>query len=652
VLERPPGARHASCPPHEDDDMALVLRMRAGDEAAFASIFRRHQGPLLSYCRHMLGNQEEAEDALQQAFIRAHRALLGEAPPRTLRPWLYAIARNCCLTAIATRRSTTTLAEQTPSLVGLTERVHERQDLRDLVSDIGRLPEAQRSALLLSELDDLSHEAIATIVGCPVSKVKALVYQARSTLIAQRTARESPCQEIRERLAVARGGELRRGPLRRHLNICAGCRDFQRAVNTQRHSLAAVLPVLPSADLTARILGHGASAGAGVAAGASGGASTAAVGGTGAASAGAATAGVSAAGAGATTSLSSIVGGGLLGKLAVGGTIAALATAGAATVPSRLVHHRPRRTTDSGLLGAVPAPARVSPGNSVRLSPNPGEATLTLAAVPLVGLHSGPSAVAQTSPSTPSNSTPATAAGPTRAHTHVQRLPQQRQALRHREAGLRKAALRRAALRRQAARRRAARLRREAAARRRQVALKRKAARRRREAAQRRRKAALRQREAAQRKREAAVRKREAALRREAALQRREAAKRQRAATQPTGAQSTPTRQPAATTPARPVRTRKPKPAPASETTPTAVASPTPNATKTETATGTSTSTSTATGAATNGASTPATTAETGETAPDKTPGAHHPKKSSGATTQPANLRGKPAVTAADAPNN
>src|SRR5580704_4834133 len=89
-----------------NDDAALVRCVQAGDERAFAAIFKRHHAPLLSYCRHVLGNHEEGEDALQQAFIRAHQALLGGTTPRELRPWLYAIARNCCLSAISARKPT------------------------------------------------------------------------------------------------------------------------------------------------------------------------------------------------------------------------------------------------------------------------------------------------------------------------------------------------------------------------------------------------------------------------------------------------------------------------------------------------------------------------------------------------------------------
>ena len=303
---------------------SLRLSARAEDERSFEAMFRRHHAPLLSYCRHMLGDRDEAEDALQQAFIRAHRAILGGTKPREVRPWLYAIARNCCLSAIAARKPTAPLQDHTPMLAGLSEQVRRREDLRELVTGIARLPEDQRSALLLAELEDLDHREIAEIVGCPVNKVKALIYQARSTLIADRDALNTPCRDIREQLSVVRGGELRRGPLRRHLNLCAGCRDFQLAVGAQRQSLATVLPVLPTAGLATAILGHAAAHTAGTAAG-----------GAGLSASGAAatnTAVGAGAGAGGGSGIGTLLGGGLVTKLAVGGTVAVLATAGAVAI--------------------------------------------------------------------------------------------------------------------------------------------------------------------------------------------------------------------------------------------------------------------------------------------------------------------------------
>ena len=76
------------------DDARLAELAAAGDERAFEAVYDRHHRPLLGFCRHMLGSQDEAEDALQQTFLRAHRSLLGQGPPDDLRPWLFAIARN------------------------------------------------------------------------------------------------------------------------------------------------------------------------------------------------------------------------------------------------------------------------------------------------------------------------------------------------------------------------------------------------------------------------------------------------------------------------------------------------------------------------------------------------------------------------------
>jgi RNA polymerase sigma factor (sigma-70 family) len=174
------------------DDAALVQRMRSGDEGSFEAIFKRHHAPLLSYCRHMLGNQDEAEDALQQAFIRAHKALLGGSPPRELRPWLYAIARNCCLSAISARRPTAPLEDHALSLAGLSDQVREREDLRELLADIGKLPEDQRSALLLAELDDLSHQAIATVVRAADVLAPAESQRGRSAPAQRSTQRRCP----------------------------------------------------------------------------------------------------------------------------------------------------------------------------------------------------------------------------------------------------------------------------------------------------------------------------------------------------------------------------------------------------------------------------------------------------------------------------
>ncbi len=203
----------------------------------------------------MLGDPQEAEDAVQQTFLAAYSDLISTDKPIHLRPWLFTIARNRCYTLLRGRREQPTSELEEPVTEGLASQVQRREDLRELVVDLRRLPDEQRAALVLAELDSLSHEEIAIALGVPREKVKALVFQARESLVASRTARETDCADIREQLATQRGGALRRGNLRRHLRECAGCRDFRRQVEHQRRQLAALLPVVPTVALKEGVLG-------------------------------------------------------------------------------------------------------------------------------------------------------------------------------------------------------------------------------------------------------------------------------------------------------------------------------------------------------------------------------------------------------------
>src|SRR4051812_43431965 len=75
-------------------DDRLVEQIRRGNESAFEVAFERHSGPILSFCRHMLGSREGAEDAVQHTFAAAYRTVVDDEREIRLKPWLYAIARN------------------------------------------------------------------------------------------------------------------------------------------------------------------------------------------------------------------------------------------------------------------------------------------------------------------------------------------------------------------------------------------------------------------------------------------------------------------------------------------------------------------------------------------------------------------------------
>jgi RNA polymerase sigma factor (sigma-70 family) len=261
-------------------DDRLVELVRAGSEPAFEAVYDRHHRGILAFCRHMLGTQEEAEDAVQHTFMAAYRELIGTGKRIQLRPWLYTIARNRCLTVLRARRERPLDDADEPATEHLTAVVQRRQDLRDLLRDLHELPEEQRAALVLAEAGGVPHEEIADILDVPREKVKALVFQARSSLIASKEARETSCETIRGQLVELKGGALRRNTLRRHLKECAGCRAFRTALQDQRRLLAVALPVVPTLALKQAVLGGTVGAGTAAAGAAGGGAAAGLAGGS------------------------------------------------------------------------------------------------------------------------------------------------------------------------------------------------------------------------------------------------------------------------------------------------------------------------------------------------------------------------------------
>jgi RNA polymerase sigma factor (sigma-70 family) len=226
--------------PHRNDT-ALVNAMRRGNRGAFELIYSRHSPALYAYCRHVLGCQYEAEDAVQQTFLNAFRAITADDRELKLRPWLYRIAYNQCISVIRRRRERVTEEVESPTM-GLSAQVEQREELRATLRDMEDLPEEQRTALVMSELKTFSHAEIADVLGCPPQRVKSLVFQARQSLASGREARETSCDEIREQLVVLRGGSLRRAVLSRHLIGCKGCREFRSTMRQHRRAAASFAP--------------------------------------------------------------------------------------------------------------------------------------------------------------------------------------------------------------------------------------------------------------------------------------------------------------------------------------------------------------------------------------------------------------------------
>ncbi len=362
-----PGLRGASPLLRLQPDERLIALTRRGQHAAFETLFSRYHSRLLSFCRHMLGSREDAEDVLQEVFAAAFNAVLADERPINVRPWLYRIARNRSLnhlrraSAIGVDSMDIHFAEH-----GLStgDQVLRREGFRQLIGDVQQLPETQRTALLLREIDALSYEQIAVAMDTTVPSVKSLLVRARISLAEAAEARKLSCDEVRGELGeVAEGLVKISAPARRHLRDCERCRTFRKLLKDNNHALAAIFPVGPLLLLKHFVLGKfGASSAAGHAAGAGSagagvGAASGATGGAGAAGAagGLLTAGAGAGAAGGASAAGGLVtagAGAIATKAAATLAAAALVTAGAVAVsPS---HVRRRHTTSSAVASAGP----------------------------------------------------------------------------------------------------------------------------------------------------------------------------------------------------------------------------------------------------------------------------------------------------------
>jgi RNA polymerase sigma factor (sigma-70 family) len=313
----------------------LIALTRTGQQAAFEALVARYQPRLLAFCRHMLRSREDAEDVLQEVFAAAFNAIMADSREINARPWLYRIARNRSLnhmrrtTAIGVDSMDAHFADAGQST---SEKVHKREEFRLLLDDIGHLPETQRSALVLREMDALSYEQIADVMDTTIPSVKSLLVRARIGLAEAAQARKLTCEEVRFELGeAAEGVRSASPPVRRHVKQCERCRAFRVQLRANNRALAAIMPIGVLFALKKTLLlklglaKFGAGSASSGAAAASAGGGAVATGGGGAAAAGGVAAGAVAA------------------KVAV--VVATVAIVAAAT--TTVLHHRhaPLRTT-------------------------------------------------------------------------------------------------------------------------------------------------------------------------------------------------------------------------------------------------------------------------------------------------------------------
>src|SRR6266508_2004106 len=174
-------------------DEELVARSMGGDLDSFNQLILRWERPIYALAYRVIGQEEDARDVAQETFLRAFRALPGFKGQAKFSSWLYRIALNLCRDWMRRQRRTPVVqmpegvdpielaSERGP--VESIETLVERQELSAVVADaMARLPEEQRTAIILKEYHGMTFQEIADLQGCPLSTVKTRLYQGLSVL--------------------------------------------------------------------------------------------------------------------------------------------------------------------------------------------------------------------------------------------------------------------------------------------------------------------------------------------------------------------------------------------------------------------------------------------------------------------------------------
>lgn len=176
-------------------DEELIRRVQQGEVAAFEELVRRYERKVYNIAYRLLGNEEDATEALQDTFLRAYRYIPGFKFKSSFYTWLYRIATNVSLTKLRRRKKTTTVSldepvkntddlmfdipdnHTTPEEAFAQKRLRER-----LQAAIEKLPAELRAVVVLRDLEGLSNEEVSKTLGLSVPAVKARLHRGRIAL--------------------------------------------------------------------------------------------------------------------------------------------------------------------------------------------------------------------------------------------------------------------------------------------------------------------------------------------------------------------------------------------------------------------------------------------------------------------------------------
>ena len=164
-----------------ESDAAIIAAVLAGNDAAYARLFARYRDRYTRFAVRMVGSPEDADEALQSAFLRAYRSLAQCSNPDRFGAWLYQIVANECRTHSSRRgrRERRFVRDEDAIARALEEHPADRRALRDEIERaLARLDVDQREAFILKHVEDLSYEEMAEITGAGISALKMRVKRA------------------------------------------------------------------------------------------------------------------------------------------------------------------------------------------------------------------------------------------------------------------------------------------------------------------------------------------------------------------------------------------------------------------------------------------------------------------------------------------
>jgi RNA polymerase sigma factor (sigma-70 family) len=227
-------------------------------ERSISAIYKRYHQSLYRFCFSIVGNAEDAQDALQNTMVKALRALPGEERQIQLKPWLYRVAHNESIEILRKRRDEARIEpELAASTAGPEEAAATRERLGRLLADLAELPDRQRTALVMRELSGLGFAEIGEALGTSAAAVRQTLYEARLSLHELEAGREMSCASVMRQISDEDRRTLRRRDIKAHLRACPQCRAFRDSIEGRSRDLAAIapLPLAASAGILHALLG-------------------------------------------------------------------------------------------------------------------------------------------------------------------------------------------------------------------------------------------------------------------------------------------------------------------------------------------------------------------------------------------------------------